>query len=92
MNVENCRNEKDNSDDNYVKKKDNPEKKIKFENYSSIFRHEFELLQISKRAQLVQKVIKPSTFLCLQLYKTFVLVNDINAEMFVKEKKDKYAM
>lgn len=47
LNVENRRNEKDNSDDNYVKKKDNPEKKIKFENYSSIFRHEFELLQIS---------------------------------------------
>lgn len=47
LNVENRRNEKDNSDDNYVKKKDNPEKKIKFENYCSIFRHEFELLQIS---------------------------------------------
>lgn len=27
LNVENRRNEKDNSDDNYVKKKDNPEKK-----------------------------------------------------------------
>lgn len=31
-------------------------------------------------------------FLCLQLYRTFVLINDINAEKFVKEKKDKYAM
>lgn len=71
MNVETHRNEKDNSDDNYVKEKDNPEKKNQiWKLYSSIFRHEFELLQISKKAQLVQKVIKPSTFLCLQLYKT----------------------